>query len=180
MRKKDAQRGFSLIEVMIGIAIMVIIFAGITNVFRSLMTSQEYTFTQNSNMQDANAVMKLIQREVQKSKEIVQPIKDEEATDFLEYYTEEKNEKGEVRDILNQIFIEGDAVVWQHGETKQLLAIHRVIASEDLTKNSLRFQNISTNSDRSLIEVHVLLKDVEKKNTTEAAAVHLEAQISTR
>ena len=71
MRKKDAQRGFSLIEVMIGIAIMVIIFAGITNVFRSLMTSQEYTFTQNSNMQDANAVMKLIQREVQKSKEIV-------------------------------------------------------------------------------------------------------------
>ena len=179
MKKKYPQKGFSLIEVMIGIAIMVIVFAGITNVFKSLMDSQAYTFTQNSNMQEANAVMNLMQREIQRSKQIITPINNDEVTDILEYYTDEEDEKGEVKEVLNQIFVEGNAVVWQHGETKQLFAIHRVAETEDIENSSLRFKNISTNSERNLIEVHVVLKD-EKKRNTEETAVHLQAKISTR
>ena len=98
-RGLDKQKGFTLVEIMIGIAVMVIIFAGVMAVSQSLFRSQNYTFVHNTNLQDANIVMNLIKREIQRADEITIPVKGGKAPNLLEYYPKELPENDEKKDL---------------------------------------------------------------------------------
>lgn len=179
-RGLDKQKGFTLVEIMIGIAVMVIIFAGVMAVSQSLFRSQNYTFVHNTNLQDANIVMNLIKREIQRADEITIPVKGGKATNMLEYYTEELTEKDEKKDILNQIYVEGDAIVWQHGDQKDLFALNRVAFSDEVETSCLQFQSLPTMTNRVLMQVNMHLENREQQETATNAQVELKARFSTR
>lgn len=68
------EKGFTLVELLIGMAIMTIVMAGVFGVIYSSVKSYNYSWEQGSNIQDAQGVLTLVSNEIRNATSISRPV----------------------------------------------------------------------------------------------------------
>jgi len=68
------QQGFTLVEVIVGMSIMIIIMSGILGVLVTSYRSQQYNFDETANTQEGRQIIMKISTEIKNATEIISPV----------------------------------------------------------------------------------------------------------
>lgn len=175
MRLWKEERGLTLVELIVGMAILAVVFAGIAYAFQGMVRSQTYNYEYGANVQDGGAVMRLISDEIKNAASIVSPMRGQGSAKLLYSYKAGEGIK------QAGIYVEQDAIVIEKDGKKRKLAIGRVWPSNeaDTDDGSLYFQFEAGSSQKALIDVKLKIKNVQKKNQAVHPDLEYKMRIST-
>lgn len=170
------ERGITLVELMIGIAILAVVSAGIAYAFQGMVKSQNYNYQYGANVQDGGTVMQLIADEVRNAVSIESPIRGGTGSAVFRYTYRDQEE-----DKTAKIYVEKNVVVIEKDQKKRTLAQGRVWPSSDefSEDGSLYFRFDEKSSRKALLDITLKMENVQKKNQAVNPSLEFQTKVST-